>query len=129
MVLTLKPGLPCSLSSLPISCLTSNHGYDMFALNGVEVQCADGGTQGLAMLAAFQPTLVILDLAMPKPDGWDVLNEIRTAAATAQLPVVAITAYYSDRVADEAEKAGFTALVSKPIKINNFLSTLQEILG
>jgi hypothetical protein len=30
MVLTLKPGLPCSLSSLPISCLTSNHGWFIF---------------------------------------------------------------------------------------------------
>ncbi len=101
--------------------------YDMLALNGVTVHRADSGAEALAMLKAFTPTLVIADLSMPKPDGWDLLCAIRSDPATAYLPVVAITAYYSDKVEQQARKAGFNALIQKPIKIGSLLDKLQAV--
>ncbi len=103
--------------------------HDMLALNGVQVHRAQNGTDGLALLDTFQPTLVIVDLSMPKPDGWEVLSTLRARPSTATLPVVAITAYASGNVIEQARQAGFSALVSKPIKLSKLLSTLQQVIN
>ncbi len=103
--------------------------HDILALNGAEVHRAAGGTQCLNLLATVTPTLVVLDLAMPKPDGWDLLKAIRSTPTTAQVPVVAVTAYYSDAVTQQAYQAGFNAFFPKPIKASGFLSKLKEVTG
>jgi CheY-like chemotaxis protein len=64
---------------------------------------------------------------MPKPDGWDLLKIVREASTTADIPVVAVTAYYSDKVARQAYEAGFNAFFPKPIKVSGFLNTLKEV--
>jgi CheY-like chemotaxis protein len=70
----------------------------------------------------------VLDLAMPKPDGWDLLRMVRETTATADIPVVAVTAYYSDKVAKQAREAGFSAFFPKPIKVNGFLNALKDVM-
>src|SRR5258707_7083575 len=102
--------------------------HDMLALQNIEVRSADGGAAGLALLEQFTPTLVIVDLSMPKPDGWDVLAAVRSRPELAELPVVAITAYPSDKVIAQARKAGFSALIPKPIKLNTLLGMLQNAI-
>jgi CheY-like chemotaxis protein len=103
--------------------------HDILALHGAEVYGAASGEEGLARLAASTPTLIVLDLAMPHPDGWDLLAEIRARPATAGVPVVAVTAFYSDQVAAQAHRAGFDAFFPKPIKTNGFLEKLQELVS
>ncbi len=75
------------------------------------------------------PTVIVLDLSMPRPDGWDLVAEIRAKPRLASVPVVAVTAYYSERVAAEAFQAGFDAFFPKPIKASGFLNRLKEIVG
>ena len=102
---------------------------DILAMQGAEVHHAGGGQQCFALLETITPTLVVVDLAMPKPDGWDVLAAIRAAPATAHVPVIAITAYSSPRVVERACQAGFNALIPKPIKAEQFLNKLKEVVG
>jgi CheY-like chemotaxis protein len=102
---------------------------EILTMQGVEVHHAAGGKQCLALLESITPTLVVVDLAMPKPDGWDVLAAIRASPATAHVPVIAITAYSSPRVVERACQAGFNALIPKPIKAEPFLSKLKEVVG
>ncbi len=59
--------------------------HDMLVLNGIKVRSADNGANGLLMLKQFTPTLVIVDLSMPKPDGWDILYYIRAMPEFANL--------------------------------------------
>jgi len=103
--------------------------HDILSLHGAEVYEAASGEEGLARLAVTTPTLIVLDLAMPHPDGWDLLAEIRAHPATAGVPVVAVTAYYSDQVAAEARLAGFDAFFPKPIKTSGFLEKLQDLVS
>ena len=103
--------------------------HDILTLNGAEVYRAGGGEQCLALLSKVTPTVVILDLAMPRPDGWDLLKAIRATPKVAHVPVVAVTAYYSDAVTEQAYKAGFNAFFPKPIKANGFLTSLKEVAG
>ncbi len=101
--------------------------YEILALHGANVYQAPGGEQALALLKTVLPTLVVVDLAMPKPDGWDLLKVVRETPAIASVPVVAVTAFYSDQVARQAISAGFNGFFQKPIRASAFLSKLKEI--
>ncbi len=103
--------------------------HDILALHGAQVYEAGNGNQGLALLEKVVPTLFVIDLAMPRPDGWDLLARIRANPALAAVPVVAITAYYSDMVIKHANQAGFNALFPKPIKSEPFLNALRAVVG
>ncbi len=106
--------------------------HEILTLHGAEVYEAANGKQGLALLEHLEPlvpTLFIIDLAMPRPDGWDLLTQIRANPALAAVPVVAITAYYSESVIQRANQVGFNALFPKPIKSEPFLNTLKAVVG
>ncbi|SRR5258706_8012505 len=94
----------------------------------VEVHVAHNGVECLELLHDILPTVVVMDLAMPEMDGWNTLKHIRANPHTAQIPVVAITAYHSSAVADDAARAGFNAYFSKPINPKSFVSMLSQVL-
>ena len=94
--------------------------------SGAKVIVANNGVQCLEMLEGFEPDIVIMDLAMPEMDGWQTLVEIRSNMNTAHIPVVAVTAYYSDDVEEEAYAAGFDAYFPKPLDPKSFV---EEISG
>ncbi len=103
--------------------------YDLLELNGVEVYKARNGQQCLALLDQITPTLIVMDLAMPSPDGWQLLQQVRARRGLEQVPVVAVTAFYSDRVREQAYRAGFNAFFSKPIKAGEFIEELARVVG
>ena len=66
------------------------------------------------LMQGLTPTLAILDLALPEMYGWALLNHIRSNPSTANIPVVAVTAFHSANVAQKAISAGFNAYFAKP---------------
>lgn len=101
--------------------------HDIFALRGAEVYHATDGEQGLALMEKVTPKLIVMDLAMPKLDGWALLMRVRANPRLASVPVVAVTAYYSANVADQALQAGFDAFVPKPIKATVLMEQLERL--
>jgi two-component system, cell cycle response regulator DivK len=79
---------------------------------GWSVFTAADGRAGLNKTLELTPDLVVLDLAMPKVDGWTVLKEIRASSATAHIPVVVVTAVQETR--DKAFEEGCDAYLTKP---------------
>ena len=63
-----------------------------FEANGYEVVTAFDGAAGLQKVSSEKPDLVILDIMMPKIDGWEVLRRLRSNKATRSLPVIMLTA-------------------------------------
>ena len=59
---------------------------------GYEVKGANGGREGLDLIRANSPDLVLLDLMMPDMDGWDVYQQLKADEATRTIPVIVITA-------------------------------------
>ncbi|QPC81414.1 response regulator [Phototrophicus methaneseepsis] len=96
--------------------------------HGAEVRVARDGYECLIVLESYQPTLVIMDLAMPQMDGWETLSRIRARSDLAHLPVVAITAYHSVSVEQDAYDAGFDAYLSKPLETNNLIDQLMSVI-
>ncbi|MBI5958193.1 MAG: response regulator [Chloroflexi bacterium] len=95
---------------------------------GVTVHVARNGFECLDTLQKLIPTLIITDLAMPGLDGWQTLMEIRANAKTAHIPVVAITAYHSANVAQNAIEAGFDAYFPKPFEPTTFMESLARLV-
>ncbi len=96
---------------------------------GAEVHVARDGFECLDRLQELIPTLIITDLAMPGLDGWQTLMEIRANPQTAHIPVVAITAYHSANVAQNAMEAGFDAYYPKPLEPISFIEGLKRIVS
>jgi CheY-like chemotaxis protein len=97
--------------------------------HGVDVHIANNGHECLAKLEEIEPTLVIMDLALPEMDGWETLVQMRSNIKTAHIPVAAITAYHSVSVAEDAVKAGFNAYFPKPLDTNAIIEKLSEIVN
>lgn len=96
--------------------------------SGCDVLVARNGRECLEMLQTFDPTLIIMDLALPEMDGWQTLAEIRGNPDYADLIVVAVTAYHSVNVAEDALAAGFNAYYPKPIAVASFVEELAALL-
>jgi CheY-like chemotaxis protein len=95
----------------------------------IHVTVARNGRECLQILPEVNPTLIVMDLAMPEMDGWETLVEIRANPATAHIPVVAVTAYGSDRVASDALQAGFNGYFPKPVSPYSFVDDLVKVVS
>lgn len=97
--------------------------------HGVEVLMAHNGHECLTLLQNVTPTLIVMDLAMPEMDGWETLELIRANPVTGSIPVVAVSAYYSVDVAEQALAAGFDAFFAKPLSPISFVNSLEKIVA
>ncbi len=101
---------------------------DVLRFHGIAVLIAKNGRECLDLLKINQATLVVTDLAMPEMDGWELLNAIRSNPQTESIPVVAISAYHSIEVAEQARFAGFDAFYAKPISPKTFVQNLAKLI-
>ena len=83
--------------------------------SGYEVAEVEDGSQVVARAIAFQPDLVILDLQMPKLDGYAVTTALRKTAGFESTPIVALTAALREAAPEEIARAGFNRYLVKPI--------------
>jgi len=100
----------------------------VFTWAGHQVASALDATYGLALVDAFAPDVIALDLMMPGIDGLTVLAELRGSAATEDIPVVIVSArtLSADRV--RAFEAGADEYVSKPFDPDELLQVLERVL-
>lgn len=82
----------------------------------VDVLTASDGGSGLALAQEVTPDLVLLDLALPVMDGWDILAALRADPATKQVPVVIVTAHGDSDTAARARQLGADGFISKPFR-------------
>ena len=71
---------------------------------------------------------VIIDLALPGKDGWELLAEIQADPETANLTCIAVTAYHNSKLREQALTHGFHAYFPKPLDATGFARALEEIL-
>lgn len=71
---------------------------------------------------------VLIDLALPGKDGWELLNEILSNEATYRVPCIAVTAYHTSKLREDALRAGFTAYFPKPIDGTQLSRELERLI-
>ena len=96
---------------------------------GHDVLEADGGGEGLALAAKKKPDAIVLDLVMPDLSGWDVIRRLRADAATAEIPVLAISAESLESLdGDDAFLLGCNRFLKKPIKLGVLIGEVAELV-
>jgi diguanylate cyclase (GGDEF)-like protein len=95
---------------------------------GFEVAEAANGDEALAQAREQAPDVLLLDLAMPHRDGWQVLDELSADAATADLPVVMMTGSASQENLERADRAGVLDFLSKPFEPSELVGTIHHVL-
>lgn len=95
---------------------------------GYAVALASGGAQGVDMVKALGPALVIMDFAMPEVSGRDALRQIRAGPATASVPVLMLTAWSSVDDRKEVEALG-AVWIEKPIARDALLAVVRRMTG
>lgn len=95
---------------------------------GANVHTATDGKQGLAVVKAVNPRFVISDLSMPEMDGWEFLNELKSATTIQSIPVIALTAHAMKGDRNRAISAGFHNYLTKPLTATTFMDELLALL-
>jgi two-component system, OmpR family, phosphate regulon response regulator PhoB len=95
---------------------------------GYRVESASSGVEGLRLAREINPSVVLLDVMMPSMDGWHVLEALKADPATADIPVVMLTA----RVQGEDQVRGWTGgaadYIMKPFSPVALLETIRSVL-
>jgi two-component system alkaline phosphatase synthesis response regulator PhoP len=99
---------------------------DNLELEGYEVQTAADGEEGLAKAASFSPDLVILDIMLPRKNGFDVCRELRARANAT--PVVMLTARSAETDKVLGLELGADDYVTKPFSITELLARVRAVL-
>ena len=89
---------------------------------------AINGHMGIEMARAFQPEVILMDINLPGISGIDALKILREDTATAHIPVIAVSANAIPRDIAIGLEAGFFRYLTKPIRANEFLNTLDAAL-
>ena len=89
---------------------------------------ARDGTLGIQLARANQPDVILMDINLPGISGIEALKILRDDPATAHIPVVALSANAMPRDIEKGLQAGFFRYLTKPIKVNEFMDTLEAAL-
>jgi len=100
----------------------------MLELNGFEVAVAGDGLEGVEKARAWLPDLILMDLRMPKMDGFEAIKVIRADENTHSIPIIAISAWASAKHKERAIEAGANEHFTKPVDLNRLLTTINRYL-
>ena len=95
---------------------------------GYTVSMAVDGGAGVAMAKSDLPDLILMDMSLPVLDGWDATKQIKADAATARIPVIALTAHAMESDRQKALAAGCDDFDTKPVELNRLLLKIEELL-
>jgi CheY-like chemotaxis protein len=101
---------------------------ELLSYYGIHSVGTASGEAALEILRDMSPNLVILDLSLPGVDGWEVLKNLKNHHSLSQVPCVAITAFHTPELAEQAIGAGFDAYFAKPIDATSFVRELHSIV-
>jgi PAS domain S-box-containing protein len=101
-------------------------GY-LFKQLGADVRTAHDGESACRAAEEFDPRVVLLDLGMPSPDGYEVCRRIRQQPWGGRISIVALTGWGQDEDRRRTEEAGFNAHIVKPVDPVVLLERLRAI--
>lgn len=96
---------------------------------GYEVIEAEDGETGLHLARTRRPDLVLMDISIPVMDGWEATRVLKDDSATADIPVIAVTAHALAEDRARARSIGFDGFLAKPVQPRLVLEEVQRFIG
>jgi len=101
-----------------VTFILEKHGYEVFA--------ATDGQEGIDKAASIRPDLILLDIQLPRMDGYAVARHLRANPDLAATPIVAVTSYAMAGDRDKALAAGCNGYIEKPINPDTFMQQVEQ---
>jgi chemosensory pili system protein ChpA (sensor histidine kinase/response regulator) len=97
--------------------------------NGYEVITAKDGMDAVAKLEDHKPDLMLLDIEMPRMDGFEVASHVRHEERLKDVPIIMITSRTGEKHRERAFEIGVNSYMGKPFQEGELLNTIQELLA
>ena len=98
------------------------------SLNYEVIQAGDG-EQGIRVTQQERPDLILMDLSLPRMDGWTATRHIKADPALNRIPIIALTAHAMVGDRERALEAGCDDYISKPINLKDLAGKLSQYLA
>ena len=95
---------------------------------GYDVVMAVDGEEGVSKAASEAPDIILMDMSLPVIDGWEATRRLKADAATAHIPIIALTAHAMSEDRDKAMAAGCDDYDTKPIDLERLLAKIASLL-
>jgi len=99
------------------------------AYEGFEIIQREDGPSGLEAALTLIPDLIVLDIALPGMDGWEILSHIRADPKTKHIPVVVITAHDTAETRTKANHSHADGFVGKPFDLDQLRNEVNKLIG
>ncbi|MEA2661170.1 MAG: hypothetical protein QOH08_742 [Chloroflexota bacterium] len=96
---------------------------------GLDARLARDGDQAMRLVDQLSPSAMILDLMMPRRDGFSVLRELRADGRIGNLPVIVVTAIFGLSERLYATELGAADYVTKPFELDELLERVRNVLA
>ncbi len=101
---------------------------DLLRLSGYKTIEATGGEQGIELARAKKPDLILMDILMPKVDGYTACREIKMDKATKAIPVVMLTSVDYELNKELSRDMGANGYMTKPVDCQELLDVISQFL-
>jgi two-component system, cell cycle response regulator DivK len=95
---------------------------------GLQAEVAEDGYDAVAKATALRPSVIIMDLAMPRMDGWEATRRLKSNPATRDIPIIALTGHVIERSRERAIEAGADGYLTKPCFPDSLLAEVQRVM-
>lgn len=99
-----------------------------FELEGFTAKIASGGLEALKMVESEKPDLIVLDIMMPRVDGWEVLFKLKSQPSTREIPVIILSAKSEDISKITAFRMGADDYLVKPFSLDELVVRTKKAL-
>jgi len=125
---------PIPASDRTIMVVDDNHDIveilrTMLEEKGFNVRCAYSGKDLFAGLEKQKPDLILLDIMMPKVDGYKVLLRLKRKLGTASIPVILLTAKVHHEDVQKGYNLGVDYYITKPFTSTQLMTSINRLLG
>jgi two-component system chemotaxis response regulator CheY len=96
---------------------------------GYEIQQAVDGIDGLEKISEFKPDMIVLDIMMPRLDGFGVLNEKSKNDEIKDIPVLILTAKGGEDDKEKAIALGACDVLTKPFSPKQLVNSVKQVIG
>jgi len=102
---------------------------DSLEFSGFQVVTAYNGQEALERTAEDHPDLIVLDIGMPKLDGWEVCRRLKSDEKTKHIPVIILTAYAQTSDQRKGAQLGADRFVTKPCDLTYLVEEINTLLS
>lgn len=97
--------------------------------SGFEVIEASNGFEAIDRASSEMPDIILMDLALPRMDGWEATRRLKADARTKDIPIIALTGHALPSSSDSAQEAGCDSFVTKPCLPDALVAEIQRMLS